>query len=251
MLEERREGRVAVVTMNRPDRRNAMNDGLIERAVATFRALDADPEVGAIVLQGTAPGFCAGSDLKYIGRLSLAEMCQFEADTGAFARMLALMDKPVIAAVEGFAMGGGFILAASCDVVVSARTARWHLPEVPIGWLTPWGLQALIARVGTVRARSLCFGIAPFDGDEALRLRVADHVVPEGEALGMAVAQAERLAALPREAAIATKRFFAGPVAAQAETLDALANRMFAENCRHDSAIATLTRYGMAAAGGT
>lgn len=244
MLDVDRDGRVAIVTFNRPDRRNAMNDGLVVRAVETFCALDADSDVGAIVLRGSAPGFCAGSDLKFIGGLSLAEMCRFEADTGAMVRMLALLDKPVVAAVEGFAMGGGFILAVSCDLVVTARDARWHLPEVPIGWLTPWGLQALIARVGPVRARTLCFGIAPFDGEEALRLRVADHVAPAGDALGAAIAQARRLAALPVRAAAATKHFFAGPVADRAETLDALANRMFADNCRHPGAIATLNRYG-------
>src|SRR5262245_54995021 len=115
MLEIARDDRIAVVTFDRPQRRNAMDAGLVARAVATFRALDADPNVGAIVLQGSSPGFCAGSDLKFIGRLSLEEMCAFEADTGAMARMLALLDKPVVAAVEGFAMGGGFILAVSCD----------------------------------------------------------------------------------------------------------------------------------------
>ncbi len=250
MLEQTREGRVAIVTMNRPDRRNAMDDGLVARVVEVFRTLDADPTVGAIVLQGSNPGFCAGSDLKFIGRLSLAEMCRFEADTGAMARMLGLLDKPIVAAVEGFAMGGGFILAVSCDLVVTAWNARWHLPEVPIGWLTPWGLQALIARVGPVRARALCFGIAPFDGDEAVRLRVADLAVPGGEALTAAIVQAERLAALPAQAAASTKRFFAGPISERAETLDALANRMFADNCRHPSAIATLNRYGMSATGG-
>jgi enoyl-CoA hydratase/carnithine racemase len=249
MLDLSREGRVAVVTFDRPQRRNAMDGGLVARAVETFRALDADPETGAIVLRGSAPGFCAGSDLKFIGRLSLEEMCRFEADTGAMARTLALMDKPVVAAVEGFAMGGGFILAVSCDLVVTARDARWHLPEVPIGWLTPWGLQALIARVGPVRARALCFGIAPFDGDEALRLRVADHVASPGEALGAAIARAQRLVALPARAAAATKHFYAGPVADRAETLDALANRMFADNCRHPSALATLNRYGLSATG--
>lgn len=250
MLEQQRDGRVAIVTMNRPDRRNAMDHDLVARAVEVFRTLDADPGVGAIVLVGSAPGFCAGSDLKYIGGLPLREMCRFEADTGAMARMLALLDKPIIAAVEGFAIGGGFILAASCDLVVTASNARWHLPEVPIGWLTPWGLQALIARVGPVRARALSFGIAPFDGGEALRLRVADQAVAPGEALSAAIEQAQRLAALPAEAASAAKRFFAGPICERAESLDALANRMFADNCRHESAIATLNRHGAPAAGG-
>lgn len=245
MLEVASHGRVAVLTLNRPERRNAMNDGLIARMVDALRACDADPAVGAIVLQGSLPGFCAGSDLKYIGRLSLEEMCKFEADTGAMARQLGFLDKPVVAAVEGFAMGGGFILAVSCDLVVTSVEARWHLPEVPIGWLTPWGLQALIARVGPVRARTLCFGISPFDGAEALRLGVADHAVAGGGALNAAIAHAQCLADLPSAAVAATKRFFAPPISGQAEAHDAAANRMFADNCRHPTAIATLSRYGM------
>ena len=73
------------------------------------------------------------------------------------ARLLGFLRKPVIASVEGFALGGGFILAISCDLVVSADTARWHLPEVPIGWLTPWGLNALISRVGRGRSAKALF----------------------------------------------------------------------------------------------
>ena len=245
MLDVTSSGRVAVLTLNRPERRNAMSDGLIAKMADALRACDADPAVGAIVLRGAVPGFCAGSDLKYIGRLSLDAMCRFEADTGAMARLMGFLDKPVVAAVEGFAMGGGFILAVSCDVIVTSRDARWHLPEVPIGWLTPWGLQALIARVGPVRARNLCFGVAPFDGVEAVRLRVADHAAAPGEALSEAIRCAQRLAELPAAAAVATKRAFAPPIMGQAEAHDAAANRMFAENCRHPTAIATLNRYGM------
>jgi enoyl-CoA hydratase/carnithine racemase len=171
-------------------------------------------------------------------------MCRFEADTGAMARQIGLIDKPVIAAVEGFAIGGGFILAASCDVVVTASSARWHLPEVPIGWLTPWGLGALVARVGPVKARLLCWALEPFDGTEAERLGVADHVVAPGVARAAAMALAHKLCALPAPSVIATKRFFAPLALKDAETLDAEANRLFAENCAHGAARATLARYG-------
>lgn len=245
MLEVITTERVAVLTLSRPERRNAMNDDLVAGMAEALRACDADPAVGAIVMHGAQPGFCAGSDLKYIGRLSLEAMCKFEADTGDMARLIGFLDKPVVAAVEGFAMGGGFILAASCDVVVTSTDARWHLPEVPIGWLTPWGLQALVARVGPVSARTLCFGIAPFDGVEAQRLGVADHAVAGSETLKTAIAHARRLADLPSGAVAATKRFFAPQVSGQGEVFDAVANRMFADNCRHPTAIATLGRYGM------
>jgi len=246
MLELERTGAVAVLSIDRPDRRNAMDDRLIGRMMEMLRELNSDPGVRAIVLNGAAPGFCAGSDLKFIGRLPLDATRRFEADTGIVARSLGLADKPVVAAVEGFAIGGGFILAVSCDLVVTSAVARWHLPEVPIGWLTPWGLQALIARVGPVRAKALCFGIAPFDGVEARRLRIADHVVPAGEVLAEALRRAQALAQLPTQAAIAGKQFFAPAIMAYAEVRDSLANRLFAENCRHPTAMATLTRYGLA-----
>ena len=182
MLDVSTQGRIGILSINRPQRRNAMDRDLVAALVQAFRRLDADPDIAAIVLTGEAPGFCAGSDLKFIGRLSLEEMCRFEAETGDMARLIGFVRKPVVAAVEGFALGGGFILAVSCDLVVSSHSARWHLPEVPIGWLTPWGLGALVSRVGAVAARKLCFASEAFDGREALRLGLVDHLAEAGRA---------------------------------------------------------------------
>lgn len=244
MLDVRNRGRLGVVSLNRPERRNAMDRELVTALVGAVRRLDADPLIAAIVLRGEPPGFCAGSDLKFIGRLSLEDVCRFEAETGDMARLLGCLRKPVIASVEGFALGGGFILAASCDLVVSAGTARWHLPEVPIGWLTPWGLGALISRVGAVSARKLCFASEQFDGHEAKRLGLVDHLAEPGDADEIAMALADRLAALPAAAVVATKRFFAPEIIGGAEALDFKANEAFADNCRHPVARATLERFG-------
>jgi enoyl-CoA hydratase/carnithine racemase len=186
----------------------------------------------------------AGSDLKFIGRLSLEDTCQFEAETGDMAQLLGFLRKPVIASVEGFALGGGFILAISCDLVVSAHTARWHLPEVPIGWLTPWGLNALISRVGAVSARKLCFASEAFDGREAKRLGLVDHLAEPGHSNEVAMALARRLAVLPAAAAVAVKRFFMPDILGSSEVLDVQANEVFADNCRHPDARATLERFG-------
>jgi enoyl-CoA hydratase/carnithine racemase len=203
-----------------------------------------DPDIAVIIARGEAPGFCAGSDLKFIGRLSLEEMCRFEAETGEMARLIGSLGKPVIAAVEGFALGGGFILAISCDLVVSTETARWHLPEVPIGWLTPWGLQALIARVGAVAARKLCYAIEPFEGREAKRLGLVDHLAEAGRATEVAMGLAQRLTALPTAAVSSTKRFFMPDILNASELLDLQANEVFALNCRHPVARATLEKFG-------
>lgn len=244
MLDVGRRGPVATVSLRRPERRNAMDHDLVAALAEEFRRLNADPQIAAVVLSGEPPGFCAGSDLKFIGRLSLEDMCRFEAETGDMARLLGLLDKPVIAAVEGFALGGGFILAASCDLVVSATDARWHLPEVPIGWLTPWGLQALIARTGAVAARRLCFATETLDAREAKRLGVVDHLAPPGEAIEVALALGERLSALPRAATASTKRFFMPAISGMSEAIDVRANAAFADNCRHPVGRATLEKFG-------
>jgi enoyl-CoA hydratase/carnithine racemase len=233
-----------MISLCRPDRRNAMDHDLVAALADAFRRLDADRETAVIVLGGERPGFCAGSDLKFIGRLSLQDMCRFEAETGDMARLIGLLNKPVIAAVEGFALGGGFILAASCDLVVSATNARWHLPEVPLGWLTPWGLQALIARTGAVAARRLCFATEALDAQEARRLGVVDHLAAPGQAIDVAQALAARLSALPRAATGSTKRFFMPGISKMSEALDVKANAAFADNCRHPVARATLEEFG-------
>ena len=244
MLDVSTRARIGIVSLNRPERRNAMDRDLVAGLAQALRRLDADSEIAVIVLSAEPPGFCAGSDLKFIGRLSLEEMCRFEAETGDMARLVGLVSKPVIAAVEGFALGGGFILAASCDLVISGHSARWHLPEVPIGWLTPWGLGALVARVGAVAARKLCFASEAFDGREAKRLGLVDHLAEPGHADEVAIALAERMAALPAAAVAATKRFFVHDILGNAEVLDVKANEIFAGNCRHPVARATLERFG-------
>jgi len=240
-----RRGAVAVLTIDRPARRNALGDVLVARLRAVLAELDADDGIGASVLAGREPGFCAGSDLKELGSMSLDEMCAHEARTAAFCRELSMLRKPVVAAVEGFALGGGFVLAASCDVVVTARSTRWNLPEVEIGWIPPWGLETLVNRVGPSRARQLTWGGRPFGGEEALRLGLADHLAEDGQALALACEVAAGLANLPREAVAATKLYFASHAARNGESGDLLASHMFRDNCRHDTARATLKKFGV------
>ena len=239
-------GEIAVFTIDRPERRNALGQQLIEELRNEFDRADRDPNTRVIVLTGSAPGFCAGSDLKELAGMDLASMGTHEAHTGALARSIALMNKPVVAGVEGFALGGGFVLAVSCDVVVSDSSARWHLPEVMIGWIPPWGIQALVARVGPVAARRLVWGADPFDGAEAHRLGVADYLAQSGESVReAAIRVGTRLAALPAQAVVSTKQFFAPIVSGQGESLDACANRLFLADCGHPAAKATLNRFGV------
>ena len=239
-------GAVAVLTINRPARRNALGQQLIEELSRELDRADRDAGTRVVVLTGASPGFCAGSDLKELAGMDLAGMGAHEAQTAALARSIALMNKPVVAGVEGFALGGGFVLAVSCDIVVSDAAARWHLPEVAIGWIPPWGIQALVSRVGPVAARRLVWGADPFDGREAHRLGVADYLAEPGEQVRDASLRvAARLAALPAQAVASTKQFFAPLVSGQGESLDAWANRLFLSDCGHPAAKATLNRFGV------
>lgn len=246
ILTENREG-YAVVTMNKPARRNALGTESMARLLDALTTLSRDDGCRAAVLTGAPPAFCAGSDLKELGGLSIFGMCAHEEETARIARRIAHLPIPVIAAVEGYALGGGFIIATSCDLVVSARGAKWNMPEVRNGWLPPWGLQTLVARVGPVRAQLVTLGIAEIDGAEAHRLGIADGLAEDGAALGMACDWAGRIAALPPGAVRSTKRFFSAAIVADAERQDAEANRLFGADCESPEAQATLAKFTVTA----
>ena len=243
MLALETSGRVRSIKLDRPQRRNALGTEIMRDLADAFRGADRDPEVNAVVLTASPPAFCAGSDLKELGGLSIPAMCDHEAATAAVARAIAGMAKPVVVAVEGFALGGGFILATSCDVVVTSSNTRWQLLEVANGWLPVWGLESLLARVGPIRGRLLTWGAEAIDGREAHRLGVADYVTGPGQADARALEIGQRLAALPAVAVASCKRFFEPFAAAQGERLDRLAAQHFAANCEHDAAKATLAKF--------
>ncbi len=244
MIKVEHKDNVAIVTLDRANRRNALGSAMIEELENRFAELDRDASVGAIVLTGAQPSFCAGSDLKELGTMNLAEMAEHEAITAALARKINYLDTPVIAAVEGHAYGGGFILACSCDLIVTSAAARWNLAEVPNGWLPPWGLQALVSRVGPVAAKRLTFGHELLSGNDVYRIGLADYMVDEGKSLEEATRIAGLIADMPQPAVASTKQFFAPFVAGTSEALDASANRIFIDNCKHDRAKATLARFG-------
>ncbi|MET4328663.1 enoyl-CoA hydratase/carnithine racemase [Bradyrhizobium sp. i1.15.2] len=226
----------AIVTIDRPERRNAPRSQLMRDVGAALSRAEQNGAVRAVVLAGAPPAFCAGSDLKELAGLSIADMCKHESETAAFARAIGYRAKPVIAAVETYALGGGFIPAASCDIVVSASTARWHLPEAPNGWLSPWVLAALVARTGPVRARRLTWGPRR---SAVLKRLVSDSWSAERSSMRSAAG----LAAVPREAIASAKRFFEPFIMADAERLDQVASREFASNCKTPNSVETFQRF--------
>jgi len=235
---DRREG-FAVLTLNAPARRNVLGTRTAAELTEHLAALADDDGCRAVVLTGAGRGFCAGSDLRELAALDAHGRVAHEAATAAAVRALSAHPVPVIAAVEGHAMGGGFVLATACDLVVTGRSARWAMPEVPKGFFPPWGMAPLLARVGAARARLIVLGIEEMTGEEAVSHGVADRLARDEKALNTACGWATRIAMLPDGAMRAVKRFFA----ADAEAMDRRASALFAEDCDGAAARATFNRF--------
>lgn len=227
------------LTLNRPERRNAMSMGLVTALEDALRRAESDGDARAIVLDGAGGGFCAGSDLSGLGTMDDGARRDFEAASGRLARALLIHPLPVVAAVAGFAIGGGLTLAAACDIVVTTAAAKWSLPEVPIGLFPAWGLQPVIDRIGIPAARRLSWGIDTHDGTAAQALGLAD--VLADDPLAEAVAVATRLAALPAGPSRAVKTYFADEALHAAG--DARANRHFMDATRTPEGRATLAKF--------
>jgi enoyl-CoA hydratase/carnithine racemase len=202
VLTERRDG-VLVVTLNRPDQRNAVNAALAEGVGTAMDTLDADPELRVGVLFGAGKGFSAGMDLKafvrgespYYGDRGFAGLCQ---------RPPA---KPLIAAVEGFALAGGLEIALACDLIVAASGARLGIPEVKRGLsAAAGGLVRLPRRIPFHVAMELALTGDPIDAERGAALGLVNEVAPPGGALHAALALAERITANGPLALIASKR---------------------------------------------
>jgi enoyl-CoA hydratase/carnithine racemase len=199
---------VAEIMLDRPEAMNAINTAMARRLAQACAELGADRRVRAIVLYGTGDrAFCVGADLKERNRLSdaglLAQRPVFRA---AFGGLLAL-PQPVIAAVHGYALGGGCELALSCDLIVADTSAVFGLPETTVG-LVPGGggTQLATRRLGPGRAADLIFTGRRVDAAEAGRIGLADRVVPAGTACPAAIELAGTIAANSPTAVAAAKR---------------------------------------------
>lgn len=232
---------VLEIALSREKVRNALDLATTERLIESIARARSDDAVRAVLLRGEGAGFCAGSDVKEMAAASMQERLRIAERKAGLMRDLAELDKPVVCAVQGFALGGGFMLAIGCDVVITASDATWRLPEVELGFFPPWGIEALVRRVGVARARNLVWGAKPVAGTEAVRLGLADEETSAAQLLEAARSAAKRLAELPAESAQATKRFFREQVPVPG--LDALAREVYRENCEAGSADGSFARF--------
>ncbi len=190
-------GPVAVVTINRPEARNAIDRPTAAALVESFNRFEADPALAVAVLTGAGGTFCAGADLKAVATGRGTRVTE-EGD-GPLGPTRMLLSKPVIAAVEGYAVAGGIEMAAWCDLRVAARDAvfgcferRWGVP------LVDGGTIRLARLLGHSNALDLILTGRPVSGEEALRMGLANRLVEPGTALAEAIALAEQIAAFPQ-----------------------------------------------------
>ncbi len=200
------DGPVTIITINRPQARNAVDRATAEELADAFRAFDVDESQYAAVLTGADGNFCAGADLKAVASGAQGGKPLREGD-GPMGPTRLLLNKPVIAAVEGFAVAGGIELAVWCDLRVAAASAtfgvycrRWGVP------LIDGGTIRLPRLIGQSHALDLILTGRGVGADEALRIGLANRVVPDGEARSAAIALAYDLAALPPNCLRADRR---------------------------------------------
>lgn len=187
VLTEQRD-RVLVITLNRPDARNAINGALSSGLVEAIEQLDGDGGLTSGVLTGAGKGFCSGMDLKaFAAGEDIGPMMTFIRQGS---------QKPLIGAIEGFAMAGGLELALTCDLLVAAEGAQLGIPEVKVGlFAAGGGLQRLPSRVGFGKAMEMAISGDPISAEEAHQYGLVSRLTPTGEALSGAIELAESVAA--------------------------------------------------------
>ena len=196
--------RVALITLNRPQALNALNAQLISELNQALGQLEADPQIGCIVLTGSPKAFAAGADIKEMAELSYPQV--YLDDLFAEADRIATRRKPLIAAVAGYALGGGCELALLCDMIFAADNARFGQPEVNLGVLPGiGGTQRLTRAVGKAKAMEMCLTGRMMDAAEAERAGLVSRVIPAADLLEEALKVAERIASMSRPVVMLAK----------------------------------------------
>ena len=194
-----REGRVGTITLNRPKALNALNTQVMHEVTAAAAEFDADPGIGAIIITGSAKAFAAGADIKEMSSKSYSEV--FDSDFFSEWAKLTAVRIPLIAAVAGYALGGGCELAMMCDVIIAADNAKFGQPEIKLGVLPGWGgSQRLTRAIGKSKAMDMILTGRMMDAVEAERSGLVSRVVPVDALLDEANSVATTIASMSRSA---------------------------------------------------
>jgi enoyl-CoA hydratase len=197
-------GKIGVIRLNRPQALNALNAALIGELTAAIAAFEADPAIACMVITGSEKAFAAGADIKEMAGKSYMEA--FLGDFAAGWDAIARARKPVVAAVAGFALGGGCELAMMCDVVIAADNAKFGQPEIKLGVIPGiGGTQRLTRAVGKAKAMDLCLTGRMMDAAEAERSGLVSRVVAPDVLMDEAIKVAETIAAMSLPALMIAK----------------------------------------------
>ena len=195
IIAEKKDDGVALITLNRPDALNALNDALINELGTAIDTFEADTDIGCIVITGSEKAFAAGADIKEMQ--SKSYMDTYMSNFISTWERVAKCRKPVIAAVNGFALGGGCELAMMCDFIIAGDRAKFGQPEVKLGILPgAGGSQRLTRFVGKSKAMEMCLTGRMMDAEEAERAGLASRVVPAAELLEEALKTASTIAGM-------------------------------------------------------
>ena len=199
------QGRVALITLNRPKQLNALNPKLMQELGAALRGFDADDGVGCIVITGNDKAFAAGADIGAMKDFDFQHAFKSDYITRDWEHIRGVR-KPVIAAVAGYALGGGCELAMMCDLVIAADSAKFGQPEINLGVLPgSGGTQRLPRAVGKAKAMDLCLTARMMDAAEAERAGLVSRVVPAGRLMEEALAVAGKIASCSLPVAMMVK----------------------------------------------
>ncbi|WP_119461565.1 enoyl-CoA hydratase [Rhodospirillaceae bacterium SYSU D60014] len=200
-----KKGRVGLITLNRPKALNALSDALIGELGQALDAFEADGEIGAIVLTGSEKAFAAGADILEMKDRSYIDVYSSDFITRGWERV-AHCRKPVIAAVAGYALGGGCEVAMMCDFILAAENAKFGQPEITLGTLPgAGGTQRLTRFVGKSKAMEMCLTGRMMDAEEAERAGLVSRVVPNESLVEEALKVADRIAGLSQPIVMMTK----------------------------------------------
>jgi enoyl-CoA hydratase len=195
IITEKKDDSVALITLNRPDALNALNDALINELGTAIDTFEADTDIGCIVITGSEKAFAAGADIKEMQ--SKSYMDTYMSNFISTWERVAKCRKPVIAAVNGFALGGGCELAMMCDFIIAGDRAKFGQPEVKLGILPgAGGSQRLTRFVGKSKAMEMCLTGRMMDAEEAERAGLASRVVPAAELLEDALKTASTISGM-------------------------------------------------------
>jgi enoyl-CoA hydratase len=200
-----RRGAVGLITLNRPQALNALSAALIRDLGAALDELEADDAIGAVVITGSDKAFAAGADIKEMASRTYMDVYLSDFITKGWERV-STCRKPIVAAVAGYALGGGCEIAMMCDTIIAADTAKFGQPEITIGTIPgSGGTQRLTRAVGKAKAMEMCLTGRMMDAAEAERSGLVSRIVPAAELLDEALKVAGKIASMSRPAVLMAK----------------------------------------------